>query len=623
MHPAPCPVGTRYGCDLASNNEAFDSHDDSTQALFDQFGAHPAADGAESASSPVGASPSDAVNGSFDPVEPEHASMTVPEPADAGWEAQDDGEGHVAAESPLGIFAALHDPAGIDPQANGPEAIDAAAIEAEAAGGEFGRTGELPVAVVPAKAGRTHRFRKPALIGVAALVCALTVGGGTVAAMTKTVTISVDGSQRQVTTLAGSVDGALAAAGLTVSSHDTLAPAGGVSISDGSQIAPNRGRLFTVTVDGKKQTIWTTARTVDEALAEIGRNPANFQLSANRSRAIPLNGLQVTAASLHTVSVAKRGGKTNHVTSAARTVAALLSQQGIKLGPNDRVSPALTTVLSDGVQVTVRTLPTVLIADGAGKSAAKVSDLKTVADLLRAQHIKVGKDDVVRPALSTPLTQGLKITITRVGFRLVTKTAAVAQPADQTVDDDSMDKGTSSVTQQGQAGAIEITYRMKIVNGKAGAPQELGRKTVKQAIATVTHLGTYVAPVVVQTTAVAPTTTSSAATSTTAPATTTAKSSSSSGSAAPGSAAYYDDPSHWSVNWDAIANCESTNNWSINTGNGYYGGLQFNYGTWLGAGGGQYADRADHAAKDEQIAIAEKVYAARGLEPWACGYAAG
>lgn len=51
-------------------------------------------------------------------------------------------------------------------------------------------------------ASRTHRFRKPALIGVAALVCALTVGGGTVAAMTKTVTISVDGSTRQVVTLA-------------------------------------------------------------------------------------------------------------------------------------------------------------------------------------------------------------------------------------------------------------------------------------------------------------------------------------------------------------------------------------------------------------------------------------
>ncbi len=92
--------------------------------------------------------------------------------------------------------------------------------------------------------------------------------------------------------------------------------------------------------------------------------------------------------------------------------------------------------------------------------------------------------------------------------------------------------------------------------------------------------------------------------------------------AAKGSPAYYQNRANWSVNWDAIAQCESTQNWSINTGNGYYGGLQFDYGTWLGAGGGTYAQRADLATKYEQIAIAERVHASRGLSPWACGYAA-
>ena len=77
------------------------------------------------------------------------------------------------------------------------------------------------------------------------------------------------------------------------------------------------------------------------------------------------------------------------------------------------------------------------------------------------------------------------------------------------------------------------------------------------------------------------------------------------------------------MNWDAIAQCESGQNWSINTGNGYYGGLQFDIGTWLSNGGGAYAERADLASKDQQIAIAERVYASRGLSPWACGYAAG
>jgi uncharacterized protein YabE (DUF348 family) len=521
---------------------------------------------------------------------------------------------------------------------------------------------EAPVtAVVPAAAttSRTHRFRKPALVGAAALVCALTVGGGTVAALTKTVTISVDGRTQQVTTLAGSVDGALAAAGLRVDSHDTLAPAGAVGISDGSRIALNRGREFTVRIDGKQQTIWTTARTVDDALTEIGRRAEDFQLSADRSRAIPLDGLQVTAASLHTVSVSGSQGKITRVTSPARTVGDLLQQQGVILGRNDRVSPALSSMLTDGTVVTVRTLPTVVVADGSGKAAQKVSDLKTVGDLLKAQNIKVGKDDVVTPSVGTMLRQGLRITITRVGYRLVTKTQVVVQPADQSVQDASMDQGTSSVAQQGQAGAIQVTYRMKIVNGKPGAPVELGRRTVKPAVATINHVGTYVAPVVVhtstptvvqtsapsiigtstatstgttsdptptqQTTAAAPTTSTRVLSRSRTSSDSDTPTSSSAPKSAPaaGGAGYYDDSSHWSVNWDAIAHCESTNNWSINTGNGYYGGLQFDYTTWLGAGGGAYADRADHASKSQQIAIAEKVYAARGLGPWACGYAAG
>ncbi len=68
--------------------------------------------------------------------------------------------------------------------------------------------------------------------------------------------------------------------------------------------------------------------------------------------------------------------------------------------------------------------------------------------------------------------------------------------------------------------------------------------------------------------------------------------------------------------WDRLAGCESGGNWHINTGNGYYGGLQFSDGTWDGNGGNRYASRADLATKDEQIAIAERILAARGWSPW-------
>jgi murein DD-endopeptidase MepM/ murein hydrolase activator NlpD len=76
--------------------------------------------------------------------------------------------------------------------------------------------------------------------------------------------------------------------------------------------------------------------------------------------------------------------------------------------------------------------------------------------------------------------------------------------------------------------------------------------------------------------------------------------------------------------WDKVATCESTNNWSINTGNGFYGGLQFTQSTWAAFGGTQYAARADLATKAQQIAIAEKVLAVQGPQAWpVCGPKAG
>ncbi|MFD9092962.1 transglycosylase family protein [Streptomyces collinus] len=72
--------------------------------------------------------------------------------------------------------------------------------------------------------------------------------------------------------------------------------------------------------------------------------------------------------------------------------------------------------------------------------------------------------------------------------------------------------------------------------------------------------------------------------------------------------------------WDKVAQCESGGNWSINTGNGYYGGLQFSASTWAAYGGTAYAAQANQAGKAQQIAVAEKVLAAQGKGAWpVCG----
>ncbi|AHI22214.1 resuscitation-promoting factor Rpf1 domain-containing protein [Corynebacterium vitaeruminis] len=68
--------------------------------------------------------------------------------------------------------------------------------------------------------------------------------------------------------------------------------------------------------------------------------------------------------------------------------------------------------------------------------------------------------------------------------------------------------------------------------------------------------------------------------------------------------------------WDRLAQCESGGNWAINTGNGYYGGLQFSPSTWSAYGGQQYAASASQASREQQIAVAENVLAAQGWGAW-------
>ena len=68
--------------------------------------------------------------------------------------------------------------------------------------------------------------------------------------------------------------------------------------------------------------------------------------------------------------------------------------------------------------------------------------------------------------------------------------------------------------------------------------------------------------------------------------------------------------------WDDLAQCESGGNWAINTGNGYYGGLQFSHPTWHGYGGAEFAEYPHQATREQQITVAERLHAARGYQPW-------
>ncbi|WP_286697046.1 resuscitation-promoting factor, partial [Dermacoccus sp. UBA1591] len=184
-----------------------------------------------------------------------------------------------------------------------------------------------------------------------------------------------------------------------------------------------------------------------------------------------------------------------------------------------------------------------------------------------------------------------------------------------------MPKGTSKVTQEGRSGAETVTYRSAKKGEKVVSSNVIDTTVTRNAVRRVVTIGTkqavQQAPQQSQQTQVSRSTARKAVTQQSAPKQRTYASSAQrtqKSAAAPAAAN--------SGMWDRIARCESTNNWHINTGNGYYGGLQFDNQTWLGSGGGAYAPRADLATREQQIAIANKVYAQRGLQPWACGHAA-
>ncbi len=284
------------------------------------------------------------------------------------------------------------------------------------------------------KAGRTARGgirRKLLLVGVAAALGVVAVGGATAAAMSKDVTITVDGVDRHVTTLAGSVGGALSSAGLVAGEHDVLAPAADTAISDGSHIALERGRQLTVTINGTTQQLWTTADTVEDALRQLGEDPAAYDLSADRSRQIPLEGMDVTASTPHTVSIAVGG------------------------------APA-TTLRSGGV---------------------------TVADVLAAQGITLAPTDTVEPASTTAVTDGTAITVTRVAVTTTTDTVDVA-PTDQTTEDPNLDKGTTQVVVAGTPGKQQVVTQVTTTNGAESGRQELSRTTITEPTPNQVHVGT-------------------------------------------------------------------------------------------------------------------------------------
>ena len=346
------------------------------------------------------------------------------------------------------------------------------------------------------------------------------VVGGTIAYSQagKDVYLSVDGQTRKVSVDADTVRALLAAEDIKVAAKDLVAPGPGTTLSDGDRIVVRYARPIAVTIDGRKQTYWTTELTVDRALDALGLRFGNARMSASRSQPIGRGGLDLSISTPKSVTIAA-DGVTRTVTTTAPSVGELLLDQGIAVGPADRLS--------------------------------------------------------VVPA--TPITDGLVVALTRITRTTMTVTEMVPFGTDSKKSA-ALATGQTKLVSAGKSGKRTATYTVLLANGKEVGRTLVSATVLKPAVNKVVQVGTK--PV--------------AATGT--------------GANVGGSVD--------SLNWTALAKCESGGNPRAVNSAGYYGLYQFSLSTWRSVGGtGNPID----ASADEQTLRAKMLYQKGGAGQWGCG----
>ena len=363
-------------------------------------------------------------------------------------------------------------------------------------------------------------------------------------------------------------------------------------------------KAVALSVEGQQSDLHVMGSTVADVLSAAGISVGAKDLVVPAVDQPIADGTQVVVRYGRKLTVTADGQSTEYWTTAS-TVDEALVALGIRTPDNAQLSVSRSQVLGrDGLALTVVTPHSVSITvDGATRTEA--THAATVGELLTALGVTIGTSDRVSPAADTAVTEGLAIAVKRVKTETSTATEKVAF-ATVKKDDATLSKGKTKVQNPGASGERVVTYTETWVDGVLESKTATDTKVTKPATDKVVLVGTK---------AVAAASAPSAPAAPTAPTAPSAPVSAGNTSGAGLNLAN-------AAMWDRIAKCESGGNWHINTGNGYYGGLQFNYATWLSAGGGDFASRADLASREQQITVANRLYAKRGLQPWGCRWAA-
>ena len=341
------------------------------------------------------------------------------------------------------------------------------------------------------------------------------------------------------------------------------------SLVAGAATAVAADKTVVVTVDGHDRVVHTFAADVAGALTSAG------VAVAPQDRLEPAAGTELADGD-HVIFARARpltlveGPSERRIWTTAASVDEALRGAGVDAEPIQMSTAPNTTIPPNGLAVELRIPRAVTFTDGTGAAVPVTTMAGTVGALLSERGVTLGVDDVSVPSGDTPLADGMAVQVVRNGVGEVVEVHRIPPP-EEVVEDAELPRGRREVVEKGRPGEQTVVMRVHVQNG-----EEVRREQVRAGATTpprkrIVRLGTNDD---VPDRALAP-------------------------AAGPGV-------------WDALARCEAGGNWGTNTGNGYYGGLQFDRQTWLAYDGDQYSALPHQAGRDEQIAVASRVRDERG-----------
>jgi uncharacterized protein YabE (DUF348 family) len=322
-------------------------------------------------------------------------------------------------------------------------------------------------------------------------------------------------------------------------------------------------KTITITVDDEQRTIHTFASSVGGALESAGLRVDDLDALAPSANSAINDGSRIVLKRSRPLALTVDGAQ-HEIWTTALTVDNALEQVGMRSRDMELSADPSRRIPLEGMALVVRITKPITLLDGGLPAKEIQSTALSVGDLLTQQGVPLQERDTVTPGRISPVLPGMTVQVTRVRSEERSERRLV-QPPVKKVKDPELPVGTVVVEEPGTPGEQIVTYRVTLANGKETDRKQLTAQEITPARPSRIRVG------------------------------------------AKGSTAAEE-----GTVWDRLARCESGGNWAANSGNGYYGGLQFDKATWSANGGNQFAPYPHQASREQQIAIAQRVRNARG-----------